>query len=228
MKHSVDELIALAYRYYPRGMAADDRYKETEEYGRLVAARRRAGAECEPWRAMLRLLRDQFPENIVQNRSSHLPTGDFDASYSGEIYLPNTPGEHDHTVSFLVSFLVPYHIVYSSRCVDDIEATEAYRSSQDRKVCVFIEDTCFILPAEVVKPELRQKDEKPLRRVETHFDLSSDEQPYAAWIAQNIEATFGYARMPPEVGKVIVPDVATVLRPFGEATLYDCLFSDNW
>ena len=65
-------------------------------------------------------------------------------------------------------------------------------------------------------------------RQDLRFDLSSDEQPYAAWIAQSVEATFGYARMPSEVGKVIVPEVSTVLRSSGEATLYDCLFSHSW
>jgi hypothetical protein len=45
-------------------------------------------------------------------------------------------------------------------------------------------------------------------------------------IAQEIEATYGYEPMPPEVGRVIVSDVETGGRLFGEATLYHCLFSD--
>src|SRR5262249_25389967 len=42
------------------------------------------------------------------------------------------------------------------------------------------------------------------------------------------ERTFGCERMPPEVGNVIVPDVETTSRRFGEARLYDCLLSDDW
>jgi len=230
MKHSIDELIGVAHRYYPRGVSSDDpRYKETEEYHRLVAARRQAGADNEPWRAVLRRLGDHFPKSGVQDGSLHLPTGGLGASYSGDIYLPNAPGEHYHTVGFQVSFLAPYYIVYSSRVVDDLEKTEALRASQDPYACVFVDDTCHILPASVVKPEFRAKEERlPVRRRDLSLDPSPDEQPYAAWIARDIEATWGYERMPPEVGKVVVPDVATNLRNLGEATLYDCLLSDYW
>lgn len=228
MNHSTADLIDIVYHYYPQGTMPDDLYKETVEYRRLVAARRQAGAEREPWSALLRRVKEQFPENSVHDGSLHLPTGGCDACYSGRIILPTIPGEHHHTVEFLVSFVVPYYIVYCTRCVDDIEATKAYRVSQDRTVGVFVDDTCFILPAEVVKPEFRQKDERVLRRTETRFDMTPEEQPYAAWIAQNIESTFGYAPMPPEIGNVIVPDVETNLRPPGEARLYDCLFLDSW
>jgi hypothetical protein len=31
--------------------------------------------------------------------------------------------------------------------------------------------------------------------------------------------------MPPDIGNTIVPDVASSLRWFGEASLYDCLVS---
>ena len=41
-----------------------------------------------------------------------------------------------------------------------------------------------------------------------NVEMSPDEQPYAWWIAQDIEVTWqGYERMPPEAGKVIVSDV---------------------
>jgi hypothetical protein len=92
-------------------------------------------------------------------------------------------------------------------------------------------DTMFILPACVVKPEFI--DPTPAmqvyQRTNISLDLSPDEHPYAAWIAQDIEATWpGYERLPPEVGKVIVPDVSIDARGLGEATLYDYLFSDDW
>ncbi|AUX34113.1 uncharacterized protein SOCE836_062810 [Sorangium cellulosum] len=102
-------------------------------------------------------------------------------------------------------------------------------------VSIFVHDTHYVLPAWVgklvrlVKPKLL---EPPLpleatRRI-LSFDLPPDEQPYATWIARDIELTWGYERMPPLVGELIVPDVATDSRSLGEATLYDCLFSDNW
>lgn len=239
MRHSVNELTGIVYCYYPRGLLTNDpRYEEAEEHRRLVAARRQAGADNEPWRAMLKRLGDQFPENSVQNRSLHLPGGGWDACYSACLYLPTAPGEHHHTVGFMVSFLAPYYVIYSSRTVDDLEKIEemkARRAKPARYASVnIIPNTLVILPAWMAKilPACMVESEPspPMEayRNVINFDLSPDERPYAAWIAQDIEATWGYEPMPPDVGKVIVPDVATNLRLLGEATLYDCLFTDNW
>jgi hypothetical protein len=241
MRHSVKELTDIVYSYYPRGLLSNDpRYTQTEVYHRLVAARRQAGADNEPWRVILRRLGDHFPENSVQNRSIHLPTGGWDACYSAHLYLPTALGEYFHMVGLLASFLVPYYVVYSSRIVDDLEEMERMRAlaaMPPRVANISGHNTLYIVPAWIVKlvpaclrnPEwLKPPTETSARRRDISFDLSPDEQPYAAWIAQDIEATWGYERMPPEVGKVIVPDVSTNSRALGEATLYDCLFSDDW
>jgi hypothetical protein len=54
-----------------------------------------------------------------------------------------------------------------------------------------------------------------------------DEKP--AVIAEEIEATYpGYQPIPPEFGNEVVPDVAMVGVPMGEATIYICLFSVVW
>lgn len=239
MRHSVEELIEIVYSYYPRGLPSDDpRYRETDEYRRLMAARRRAGASNEPWRAMLRRLGDHSPEHSVEDRSLHLQTGKLDACYAGALSLPsNTPGEHYHYLGFMVSFLVPYYAVYSARSVDDIEEIERMRArGAPHAFTFFVHDTMYILPAWVgklvrlFKPEQiepRPTEDTPARQV-IGFDLSPDEQPFAAWIAEDIKATWGYERMPPEIGNVVVSEVATNLRPLGEARLYDCLFSDDW
>lgn len=238
MKHSIDELVGVVHRHYPRGrLSIDPRYEESEEYRRLVAARRQAGADKEPWGGLLNRLHARFPENIPQNRSLHLPTGEFDACYSAWLYLSTPPSKYNHMAGFMVSFLVPYYVVYSSRTVDDLEEIErmkALRAEPSPYVTVGhpdFPDTMFILPACIVKPEFIVPDSPEVHAYKTDisFDFSPDEQPYAAWIASEIEATWpGYERMPPEVGKVIVFEVSTRSRSFGEATLYDCLFSDNW
>ncbi|WP_437924717.1 hypothetical protein WMF37_37695 [Sorangium sp. So ce291] len=240
MKHTVEELLNVVHRHYPRRVPYEDLGRvQTEEDRRLVDARRRAGADCERWLGMLRRLREQFPENEVDNFSVHLATGSHDACYSGSLYLPKTTGEHRHAIELRVSFLVPYYIIYSSRLVDDpeeIEREKTLRVAPPRAVSIFVHDTVYILPAWVgklirlVKPELVEPpsvEDKPTRQV-ICFDLSPDEQPYAAGIAREIEARWGYERMPPEVGNVVVPDVATNLRRLGEGRLYDCLFSDAW
>ncbi|WP_437565843.1 hypothetical protein [Sorangium sp. So ce542] len=240
MRHSNEELIELVYRYYPRGVSREDpRYKRTEEYGRLADARRRAGADRDRWQGMLRRIDGKFSGRVSIDRSIHLPTGNYDACYSGCLSIGAIfPGEYDRVIGFMVSLLVPYYIVYGLRIVDDFEEIERRKvlnATPSCHVSIFVHDTHYVLPAWVgklvrlVKPKLL---EPPLpleatRRI-INFDLSPDEQPYATWIARDIELTWGYERMPPLVGELIVPDVATDSRSLGEATLYDCLFSDNW
>jgi hypothetical protein len=58
--------------------------------------------------------------------------------------------------------------------------------------------------------------------------LVTVQPPYASVIAAEIEAVFGYELMPEEIGSIVVPDVVTNYRRFGQATLYDCLLSDRW
>jgi hypothetical protein len=259
MKHTVDDLLETVHLHYPRRIPSyDPRYRRSEEHLRLSAARRRAGAEAEPWRAMLRRLTAHFPDHEVQNRSLHLPTGEHDACYAGSLHLPaSAPGEEPHWLGFFVSFLVPYYILYSSRFVDDPEATEARRlaseeraRSPDKTVNVRLGDMVLKMPADDLAPELeadlgklhkrsceadpealaraQSAAERPCRRQDVRFDLSPDEQPCAAWIAHEIEATLRCERMPPEVGNVIVGDVSTDSRLFWEARIYDCLMSDHW
>jgi len=235
VKHSIEELKDVVYRYYPRGISELDPTRvETDENRRLVEARRQAGAECGRWRDMLRRIGDQFPERGISNLSVHLVTGGSDACYSGSLSLPDHTPERWHHIDFMVSFLVPYYIVFSSRVFDDLEEIErikARSASAGDTVALFFGDTVFVLPSDMVKPEFREPPPLPKfrpRRRDTSFDFSAEEQSYAACIAQEIEATWGYERMPPDVGSVIVPDVATDHRLLGEATLYDCLFSDGW
>lgn len=226
MKHSVDELFDIVYRYYPRRMERQDpRYEQSDEYQRLSAARRQAGADAGPWRTMLTQLQRQFPSDNVVNRSLHLPIGSQDAAYSGHISVPSSPGERAHSIGFLVSFLAPYYVVYSSRFLGD--ATKEEHPAQATRFRITIPwDEEADVPG---TPHVEDwQPSTPARRV-IRFDFSVDEQPYAAWIAREVEATWGgYQPMPPEIGKLVVPDVATDLPGLGEATLYDCLFSDDW
>ncbi len=66
------------------------------------------------------------------------------------------------------------------------------------------------------------------KRCDLRLDLSPAEQPDAQVLTQEIEATYAYEPMPPEIGNVVVPDVATNGRALGKATIYDCLLSDDW
>jgi hypothetical protein len=219
---STDDLIAIVHSHYPRGIeSTDPRYGETEETARLAAARRRAGTDRKAWRAVLAQIDAQFPKAIV-DRSLHLGTGKLDAGYAGTLHLPAGPGERVHGLGFVVSFLAPYYVVYSSRII------VTQRPTDGRVECVFVGDTCHIVPAEVVKPELRTQFVDDVRQ-EIAFDLSPDEAPYADAIERAIAAGFdGYTAIPRQLGELVVPDVATPSSPLGAARIYDCLFADDW
>ncbi|WP_437753701.1 hypothetical protein [Sorangium sp. So ce1389] len=127
MKHNLDELLDIIYRYYPRGISGpdphriwqdDSRREQTEEHARLVAARIQASKD-ERWHAIWRRISERFPDALLMNRSLHLPAGGADACYSFTIDLPKAP---DHrTLWFHVSFLAPYYVVYSCRMFDVVK-----------------------------------------------------------------------------------------------------------
>jgi hypothetical protein len=203
MKHSVEELTSIAYRYFPRGLSGSDpAYEQSDEYRRRQAARADASAGYARWSAMLDRLAARFPaalhpsvmvENLCYFLQSPL-AGPADRCFSGALWLPlRGPQEKQHKLGFLVSFVVPYYVVYSNRLVALPQATAGRDSAR-----------------------------------EIGFLLTPDEAPFARGLADEIEATFsGYLPMLPDVGKVILPDLDD-LREFGKVTLFDCLFTDHW
>jgi hypothetical protein len=228
MKHTLDELLTIVYRYYPRGVGITDddidiqARKATEEHARLVAARRRAAAD-ERWHAMLDRVSERFPR-MLWNRSIHLPTDGYDdACYSFTIHLPNaTDGR---TLWFHISFLVPYYIISSTRLVEF--------AKQPKRFAVTYHGLYFPIERSDVDPKLISNVEELMsesvvaKEEYVDFDLMPDERPCAEWIAREIETTFGCERMPPEVGTVLVPDL-TINSPLVPQTrLYDYLFSDH-
>jgi hypothetical protein len=115
VKLTLDELLSVVYRFYPREITPEDPgYKDTEEHRRLADARRRSGAEGNPWRVLLDRFSKRVPGVSIHNGSLHLFTGGWDAGYVGALILPTRgPHETHHQVSFLVSFLVPCYVVSS-------------------------------------------------------------------------------------------------------------------
>jgi hypothetical protein len=199
MRASLDELLAVVYRYYARGQHREGlNYKQTEEYLRLVQARIKAGNEdltgTSPWCGLLARLSARFPDHQIQNGSFHLPTGEMDAGHSGLFWLPpRGTWEKNHVLGFLVSFIAPSYVVYSS--------------------------------AHVVSPSL----EPHSAVHDIRFTFSPDEEPYAQAIIAEIDAVFPrYEPMPPEIGNQIVSDVAVGNQLIGKATLYHCLFTECW
>jgi len=228
MRHTVEDLLAAVYQHYPRGIDRyDPRYSESVEYARLVAARKKAGADGR-YRAMLHRILTRY---CVEPQSIHLPTGHWDACYALAHHLSATPS--GRSLHFLASFLIPYQIVFSSQLIEDTEQTAALRGKPIDEVSVDVNGIQFDLPRSAVPPGLlaeldqEQRHAEPIREFEVRYELEPEEAQIAEWISQEVEATFGCERMPPEVGIHLVPDVATNLRQLGEARLFDCLFSDH-
>lgn len=237
MKHSVEDLIAKSYDLFPRGIEQrDPRYAETPEVLRQKALRVPASARYDDWRSLLRLLSERFPEKEFPGVEIHneclflqSPTAgaDSDRCYTGALWLPSrSPAETHHLLEFVVSFVVPYYAVQSSHFEDDLE-TPAVPAAQRGRI-VIEGDTMYVFP-----PDPNALDEepaqKPLRRQVRTFVLSPDELPFAKAISEAIETTFaGHEPLPPEVGLTAIPDVQAGNKWFGEATIFTCLFSDNW
>jgi hypothetical protein len=239
MNHTLQELVAAANEYFPKGIpGSDPMYGQTPEARRQKAARASASARYDDWQAMLSRLADRFPADqfpgvAPDNWSTFLQVAEAttrDRCYTGVLWLPSSsPEKRGPKLEFLVSFVVPYYVIYSSRLVEDVEKTAAMRASQAASVCVFVNDACFVLPVGVVKPELLAQ-ERPLRAMEQvrSFAFSADEQPFVSAIKEEIETTFpGHEPMLPEVGLTVVPDVQAGARWFGESTIFTCLFSDS-
>ncbi|WP_437951243.1 hypothetical protein WME98_10625 [Sorangium sp. So ce296] len=226
MRHSLDELLGIVYRYYPRGVGITDDVDEelirqTEEHARLVAARIQASKD-ERWHSMLRRIGDRFP-CMLRNHSLHLTAGGCDGCYSFTIDLRRSTGE---PLWFQISFLAPYYIIHRS-CTFEIVKEPRDSFTVSFRGMLFIVSRSPLDPWLVSNPDHDSPRTVTVTRRYVAFDLSPDEQPCADWIAHEIEATFGCERMPPEVGTVLVPDVVPGVRLPGEARLYDCLFSDQ-
>jgi hypothetical protein len=226
MKHTQGELMDIVYRYYSRGVGIVDGdldvqlIYDSEEHARLVAARRKAATD-ERWPAMRRRIEEHFPDASLMNHSLHLATGDQDACYSFAISLPGAT--NDRMLWFQVSFLAPCYVIYGS------STTDIVRAPPEDSFSVIFEGLHFQVERSRFDPELISNVDDERRKLATikkryvNFDLLPDERPYVEWIAREIEATFGCEPLPPEVGTVLVPDLAAPKLP-GEVKLYDCLF----
>lgn len=151
MKHSTAELSEIAYSLFPRGIASGDpEYLGTAQYRHQQEAHARASGEYKVWSRILARTEARFPEErfpgvSVENRSLFLqsPTIEaFDRCFSGALRLPvRGPSEKQHRLGFLVSFVVPYYVVYSGRLAQldaprmgmDVENVVSFEMSPDEE-----------------------------------------------------------------------------------------------
>lgn len=119
MKHSCDELFAIAYQYYPRGLwDYDPGYDDTTEFRRLDELRKRAVTD-DAWLSLLERLRIRF-HGEIHNRSISLALQKIDACFRVTHSLPAQPSDPQgyHEIGLAISLIAPYYVVYSSRKVD--------------------------------------------------------------------------------------------------------------
>ena len=123
MKHTVDELLQIVYRHYPRGVwDYEPEYHQSAEFRRLDAIRKEA-ASSKVWLAYLDRLSLRFNGDIF-NRSLALARFPCDARTWVSHSLPPDPSKNssrndgDHEVGIAICFIAPYYVLYSSRRID--------------------------------------------------------------------------------------------------------------
>ncbi len=141
MKHSIEELIALAHTYFPKGMTpSDPGYAQTREVRNQREPRVPASAKYDTWRAMLarldaRFPRDRFPGVTLANHSLFLQVATASTSdrcFTGTFWLPpQSVEERDRELSFFVSFVVPYYVIRGMRMVLNGETTQQGKPAVD-------------------------------------------------------------------------------------------------
>lgn len=237
MKHTVPELLEIVYTYYPRGVQMDDpAYDGSPEHQRLVAARRDAGRDKERWNTLLDGLAHQWPGASVLNQSLHLAGGNFDAGYMAEVT------SSEATIGFVVSFLAPYYAVFTSRqeLIPTPRSTPPGRAPEhERGLGALISLVGMIITRRRIPGICAWRPSWPSRRSAKgtvspemqkarSFDFTQKEADDAGRVARAIESIWAdFEPLPPDVGRILVPDVSTNLRMLGAATLFDCLMTDH-
>ncbi len=220
-KPSLEDLLPIIYQYYHPGSAGPDglgqleEFNETPEHLRLEAARKRAGYEAEAWLGLLSRLRVRFPACGLEGRIAHLQAGGFDAAYKGKLELPFVlPHEQDeHALGFLVSFLVPYYLIYRRRCLTLASAPERPPASVD----------------ESEYAEYLEAHGAPILWEPLRYEFTDEEAPYATGLAVEIEAAYpGYSPMPPELLELKVPGAWFNPYECGTETVFSHIFTTNW
>lgn len=116
-RFSAESLIKLVHRYYPSRLYEDDpRYRQSEEYKRLVAAKQAAMKDDAAWQGFLQRVREQLPDCLQWD----LQALRYDPSRHVRVYLPGTRVEQREKkcVVVYVSILAPVHFLHASQEVE--------------------------------------------------------------------------------------------------------------
>ncbi|APR83283.1 Hypothetical protein A7982_08632 [Minicystis rosea] len=195
---TVTALSELVYRYYPRGISPDDPRYESTDEHRRLVEARLRAG------ASLGAWRSMLGRLRARFPACVVQDRAF--------HLPS--GSHD--AAYAAKLLLP--------------ATEPEQSGHAIEhalgFLVSILAPCHVIYSSRIA--YRIDDPNVATLPEIRLDLSSIEIPPARAIAQEIQASWDTRPLPREIGEVVVPEVATSIRAMGEATIYDCLLSDDW
>lgn len=128
VKHSLQELIQLAYHFHPRGIPIQSpAYKRSKEYKRRLEACRKAADFYAAWLAMIRRLAAFFPQYRVYNHAMYLLSPGWDIpEFAGLIELAAEPGKQNPVIEFRVSVLVPYYKLFRKDVVDENQSRKCF------------------------------------------------------------------------------------------------------
>lgn len=198
MPLSTDDLIQLAYRYYPRlgdalyrlpAQAYDRLDQSTPEYRARLAIQQRAIQDRTRWRALLDALEGALPRNPLMDSTRGYP----DVCYTARIAIgTSTDAGRTREVVATLSFLAPLYLVYESHWYE--------RGTPDEPEY----DPAHIL-----------------------LELAPESTEIVHVLEQKIAETFGYERLDPRAGATIVPGIQVGNLEPGQASLMDALFTDN-
>ncbi len=121
MKHTIDQLIAIAYQYHPV-----DTWDESPAYWVSPEHQRKRAAidaskELDPkWHSLMDRLKSTFQDCDFEDRT-HLRVvpSSIDACYYGRLLLPPSPNGLHHIVVGLASVLVPYYFLFCKTTLPD-------------------------------------------------------------------------------------------------------------
>jgi hypothetical protein len=220
------ELLDVVYRFYPRGLPHMQRshvppgelhYKDTEEYVRLVGASARGRREYATWKAMIGRLGDRYS---LQNESLGLFGDGCVPAYSARIWLrEETARPADAFSAWVERFRgwlprLPSNVGVSIGRYGQLWPPPLHASTKPEPPT----SVALTFHVSLLGPYYG-----------IHLPGIPEEEPVVPEIVREIEATYpGYQPIPPELGNEVVPDVDDAGKPYGEATIYTCLFSHAW
>lgn len=204
MSHTTSELVAIAHQYFPRGRRRrDPGYEHTPEYRRQMEARVPASMRFRDWWALLLRIQARFrPE---QHPSISIENGSL--------------------------FLASPHASTLDRCFTGTLTIPVRGPWEMHHEIEFL--VSFVVPCYTIYSRSYTYLEEPIgtRKTEPRvsFMFTADELPFIEAIEREIRTDFpDHELLPPEAGTTLVPEVETDNDPYGEATIFGCLFSDKW